>query len=33
MWGHAGKKLLFMGSKFGQRREWNHDRSLDWNLS
>jgi 1,4-alpha-glucan branching enzyme len=30
MWGHPGKKMLFMGCEFGQRREWTHDDQLEW---
>ncbi len=32
MWAHPGKKLLFMGAELAQRREWSHDRALDWSL-
>jgi len=33
MWGHPGKKLLFMGDEIAQWREWKHDESLDWHLT
>lgn len=32
LFGHAGKKLLFMGQDFGQEREWSEERELDWFL-
>ena len=32
MWTHPGKKLLFMGGEFGQKREWQHEESLEWHV-
>jgi 1,4-alpha-glucan branching enzyme len=32
MWVSPGKKLLFMGSEFAQKDEWNHAKSLEWHL-
>jgi len=33
MWSHPGKKLLFMGTEFAQRREFSEARSIDWDQS
>jgi 1,4-alpha-glucan branching enzyme len=32
MYGHPGKKLLFMGGEIAQGKEWNHDASIEWHL-
>ena len=32
MWGHPGKKLLFMGGEIAQWDEWSHDGSIQWDL-
>jgi 1,4-alpha-glucan branching enzyme len=32
MYGHPGKKLLFMGDELAERDEWHHDGSLNWQL-
>ena len=32
MYGHPGKKLLFMGDDIGDPAEWNHDGSVPWEI-
>ena len=32
MYGHPGKKLLFMGGELAERDEWDHDKSVNWGL-
>jgi 1,4-alpha-glucan branching enzyme len=32
MWAYPGKKSLFMGQEFAQRREWSEERALDWEM-
>lgn len=32
MYGHPGKKLLFMGGEIGQWPEWNHEGSIEWHV-
>lgn len=32
MYGHPGKKLLFMGDEYAQVKEWHHDESLEWHV-
>ena len=32
MYGHPGKKLLFMGAEFGQTGEWSYNHTIDWPL-
>jgi 1,4-alpha-glucan branching enzyme len=33
MFTHPGKKLLFMGSEFGQVAEWQSEHSLEWHVT